>query len=63
MEDRILRIDKVLERTGLSKTTLYRLVNSGDFPQPVRLGGPNSRAVGWRLTEIQEWIKNLAPAT
>ncbi len=63
MEDRILRIDKVLERTGLSKTTLYRLVNSGDFPQPVRLGGPDSRAVGWRLSEVQEWITNLAPST
>ena len=63
MEDRILRIAQVLALTGLSRATLYRLVDSGDFPQPVRLGGPNSRAVGWRLSEVQEWIRNLAPAT
>ena len=63
MEDRILRIAEVLVITGLSKATLYRLVDSGDFPQKVRLGGPESRAVGWRLSEVQEWIRNLAPAT
>ena len=63
MEDRILRVDEVLAQTGLSKATLYRLVDSGDFPQPVRLGGPERRAVGWRLSEVQEWIRNLPPAT
>ena len=63
MEDRILQIGAVLALTGLSRATLYRLVDSGDFPQPVRLGGPQSRAVGWRLSEVQEWIRNLAPAT
>ena len=63
MEDRIMRIAEVLVLTGLSRATLYRLVDSGDFPQPVRLGGPESRAVGWRLSEVQEWIRNLAPAT
>ena len=63
MEDRILRIAEVLVLTGLSRATLYRLIESGDFPQPVRLGGRKSRGVGWRLSEVQEWIRNLAPAT
>ena len=38
--DRILRIPEVVEITGLSRTTIWRRVKSGDFPAPVRLGEP-----------------------
>ena len=34
--DRILRIPEVVRITGLSKTTIWRRVKSGDFPAPVR---------------------------
>ena len=56
MESQILRIAHVIASTGLSRTTLWRRVKSGDFPAPIRLGGTDSRAVGWRRTEIQTWI-------
>ena len=51
----ILRLPDVLARTALSKPTLYRLMNAGDFPRSVSLGG---RAVGWRDNEITEWIES-----
>ena len=56
MEPQILRITDVLAATGLGRTTLRRLVKSGDFPAPIRLGGTGSRSVGWRRTEIQASI-------
>ena len=56
MEPQILRIADVIAATGLSRTTLCRRVKSGDFPAPIRLGGADSRAVGWRRTEIDVWI-------
>ena len=38
-EPAIMRLPAVLERVGLSKTTLWRRIRDGSFPQPVRLGG------------------------
>ena len=32
-----LRIDSVIERTGVSKTHLYRLIQAEKFPRPVKL--------------------------
>ena len=41
--DRILRITAVLDRTGLTRSTLYRKIADGSFPSQVRL---NPRCVG-----------------
>ena len=46
----------VLNVVGFARTTLWRRVKSGDFPQPVRLGGAGSRAVGWRSGEVERWL-------
>ena len=53
MEPRILRSPQVERLTSLSKATLYRMVNSGAFPRPIKLG---MRAVGWRRDEIDQWL-------
>ena len=55
--DRILRTPEVVELTGLSKTTLWRWVRSGDFPMPVKLGSLGTRSIGWREGEIERWIE------
>ena len=39
----------------LSRTSLYRMMAAGRFPRPVRLG---SRAVAWRVAEVDEWLAN-----
>ena len=43
--DRILRLNAVLDRTGLSRATLYRKVQTGTFPKQVRIA---TRCTGWR---------------
>ena len=43
MSNKILRLPIVLDRTGLSGSTVYQLVTEGKFPRPVSLG---ARAVG-----------------
>ena len=58
-EDRILRDPRVVELTGLSRSTRARLVRDGQFPRPVRLSGS---AVGWRESEILHWIRERQPA-
>ena len=51
--DRIIRAKEVQEMTGLSRTTLWRFENKGDFPRRVSLG---ASSVGWKLSEVQNWI-------
>ncbi len=59
MRCRILRLPEVLERTGLSRSTLFRRMRAGEFPQSVKLGGASSRAVGWFEDEVDAWMDGL----
>lgn len=52
---RILRLNSVLERTGLSRSTLYRKIECGTFPMQVRI---SERCIGWRESDVQEWLSN-----
>jgi prophage regulatory protein len=51
----ILRLPQVIQRTGLSRSTVYKLINAGDFPKQVRL---SIRCMGFRSDEVEEWIKS-----
>ncbi|MDE0120559.1 MAG: AlpA family phage regulatory protein [bacterium] len=52
----------VMAVTGLSRTTLWRLRQTGDFPNPIHLGGSNSRAVGWLRGDIEAWTQTRPAA-
>ena len=54
---RILRRRQVEERTGLSRSTIYRRMQAGTFPPAVPLGG---RLVGWRTADIERFLENPA---
>lgn len=56
MSNPILRRPEVQAQTGLSRSYLYLLIQRGAFPQSVKLG---PRAVGWRQSDIQNWIDGL----
>jgi prophage regulatory protein len=51
--DRILRPREVTEVTGLSRTTIWRGVNAGTFPKPVRL---TPSAIGWCEADVARWL-------
>ena len=53
--DRILRIKAVLERTGLTRSTLYRKIERGTFPPQVKL---SERCAGWRESAVTAWMHN-----
>jgi prophage regulatory protein len=53
MDDTIfLRLSRVKEMTGLSKSCLYLLIREKSFPAPVRIG---NRAVAWVRSEVRQW--------
>ena len=59
-EDRLLRREEVETRCGLARSSIYRLMRSGQFPEPVKVG---PRAVRWPASEIEEWLNARPRAT
>ncbi len=52
---KLLRIKQVMEATGLSRMTLWRLEKAGDFPIRRRLG---SNSAAWLESDIAAWIES-----
>lgn len=59
MTRRILRLPKVLDRTGSNSTDVYSGMKAGTFPKSVPIG---RRTVGWVEDEIDQWIENRIAA-
>jgi prophage regulatory protein len=55
--DRVLRWPEVHALTGLSRTTVWRLVRAGRFPKPIN---PTPTTTGWFASEISEWLQGRA---
>ena len=51
--ERIIRLNTVLVRTGLSRSTLYRKIAEGTFPAQVRI---SVHGAGWHESAINRWI-------
>lgn len=54
MELQVLRVRDVAKKMGISKATLYRWIDAGEFPKPLRLG---PRSVGWWSDDVKEWLR------
>lgn len=50
----VLTLPEVLERTKISRSALYNMMGSGEFPRPFKLGG---RKNGWSDKQIDQWIE------
>ncbi len=50
---RLIPTAVVLDRISMSKPTLYRLINAGEFPKPVPVG---RQRVAFIESEVQAWI-------
>jgi prophage regulatory protein len=51
----LLRIGKVSDSSGISRTYIYQLCKEGRFPKPVSLV-PGGTSVAWVASEIETWI-------
>lgn len=55
--DRIIRLKTVLDRTGLSRSTLYRKIAEGTFPRQVPI---SIHGAGWHESAVSHWISDPA---
>jgi prophage regulatory protein len=52
---KLLRFPAVRERTGLSRSTIWRLERQGTFPRHHRI---SANAVAWIEDDIAKWIRS-----
>ena len=58
--DRLLRRPEVERRCQLGRSTIYRLMRLGQFPEPIKIG---RRAVRWSEREVEDWMASRPRAT
>ena len=59
MTDRLLRRPEVETIVGLGTTTIYKMMNDGRFPRPLKI---TPHAARWRLSDIEMWLAEQSPA-
>jgi len=55
MSDRLIRMPEVKSMVALSRATIYRLVQDGSFPKPVRQG----RTSAWPYSEVRDYLERV----
>jgi len=50
---KILTLKQVIEKTGLSRSTIYSLLAAGKFPKKIQL---TPRRIGFRESDIDAWL-------
>ena len=58
---RFLRLPEVKGVTGMSRSSIYRLIQEKKFPDPIRLQKPSISV--WRSDEVQRWIIETIEST
>lgn len=53
--NQLLNQKEVSNLVGLSRTTIWRLERTGQFPRRLRV---STKAVRWNLAEIVKWIES-----
>lgn len=51
--DRLLTMKELVRATTLSRASVYRLVEAGQFPRPIRIG---PQRIAWKSSSIAEWM-------
>ncbi len=60
MTEILLSRIEVERRTGLGRSSIYRLMRDRDFPEPIRVG---QRAVRWKESELDAYLDSRPRAT
>ncbi|HXD35422.1 MAG TPA: AlpA family phage regulatory protein [Rhodanobacter sp.] len=56
----LLRLPAVIERVGLSRSTIYRAEAAGTFPKRVKVG---EHATAWLASDIERFIAERVAAS
>ena len=55
---KFLRLPSVIEKIGLSRSQIYKLIQRGDFPEPVKIG---PKVSVWIEEKLEVWMDAQVP--
>ena len=55
MMSKLLKAKQVAEYVNVSKSQIYKLVQQGRLPKPIKLG---ERGSAWLVSEIDAWLQS-----
>ena len=55
MMSKLLKAKQVAEYVNVSKSQIYKLVQQGRLPKPIKLG---ERGSAWLLSEVDAWLQS-----
>tara|TARA_B110000037_G_C16650364_1_gene314313 strand:+ start:266 stop:478 length:213 start_codon:yes stop_codon:yes gene_type:complete len=55
MMSKLLKAKQVAEYVNVSKSQIYKLVQQGRLPKPIKLG---ERGSAWLVSEIDDWLQS-----
>jgi prophage regulatory protein len=56
----IIRLRQTIEKTGLSRSTIYNLINAGTFVPKIQI---STRAIGFLESDVDAWIESRVAAS
>lgn len=52
--ERFLRLEDVMAKVGLSRSSIYQMIREGKFPPQVQI---SQRCVAWQASSIDAWMQ------
>ena len=52
--EKFIRLPQVLALTGVSKSTIWKWIGEGKFPQRIKI---SHRVSVWKQTDVDNWIQ------
>lgn len=62
MSQQLIKLPDVIQLTGLSSSSIYRLGSVGEFPKPIKLTA-NGRSSAWIAEEVHQWVSDRIAAS
>ena len=55
MSDRLVTRREIEARFGMTRSTIYRQMRAGNFPEPIQI---SAKAVRWKESELEAWLSS-----
>lgn len=53
-QNKLLRLPSVENKTGLKKSSIYKMIQDKEFPSPIKI---SKRSSAWIAIEVDQWIE------
>lgn len=58
----LLRLSQILTAVPVGKSTLWKMVQDGRFPAPLRPSPLGPRVTVWRASDVHAWLEQAGKA-